>query len=496
MSPMNVTNLLVKIVAQNNNLNNSANRNVNSQTPQLLNPSSQPQNAMTQQTNAPLHTQNANINLNNNVNNILNQEMVSRQIMNNTNQTQNVYTPASNGNPAQNNLIPQANTLNMNQTVLAQNQPAAQNLTQNTVLNQTQANLVQNQNVLNNQNINQPQTVLTQNQPTVLNQPQTNNLLAQNLTQKPVVNQPQVNNALNNINQQSNVLNTQNTIFNAQNAVLNKQTQINNSAVLKNAVSQNVTSKNLTLAERNQNINYVKDMMKLPQDMKDVLAVLQQTSTAQAKAVDNNRLLLLSNINIKNLTQLIQKGSNEALQQIMTTNQALSKVQLSQLQEAVSYLNASALSQESQTQALKNFMLLYLPWLPLEEGMDFNLDFSFSEGSEEDDENILNIVIMTRNFGEIHILIILKAMNSFEIYIQCCKNFPKRKLLKLIGEEEKKYTMQTNTVFEEKAEFTPKHEVKEAKITLSHVKEISPFLLLIANSIIKNTFLLDAQYSK
>ena len=103
---------------------------------------------------------------------------------------------------------------------------------------------------------------------------------------------------------------------------------------------------------------------------------------------------------------------------------------------------------------------------------------------------------MTRHFGEIHILIILKSLSSFEIYVQCCKSFPKNLLLKLIGEDEKKYTMQTNVVFEEQKNFEPKTTSNEAKITLSNVKEISPFLLVIANSLIKYTLLLDAQVSE
>ena len=258
---------------------------------------------------------------------------------------------------------------------------------------------------------------------------------------------------------------------------------------------QDVSKRLVQLNERNQNINYVKDMMKLPQEMKEVINLIQNQNVS-SKVQQANKGLWLGNIDIRTLTQLIQNGSKEALNQIMAAGvvKNLSKSEIKQLEEAVKYLNAGS-SQESQTQALKNFMLLYLPWLPLEEGMDFELKFSFSQGSEEDDENILNIVIMTKNFGEIHILIILKSLSSFEIYVQCCKSFPKNLLIKLIAEDEKKYTMQTNMVFEEQENFEPKTTSKEAKITLSNVKEISPFLLVIANSLIKYTLLLDSQAS-
>ena len=272
------------------------------------------------------------------------------------------------------------------------------------------------------------------------------------------------------------------------------------SSVLQPQILNSLTTQQLqtpALVERNQNITFVKDMMKLPQQMNEVLnmvQVAQTAQTAQAKTSPETRMLLLSNIDLRALTQVIQNGSKEALNAIGLAAAAnLTKADAKMIDEAVSYLNMSASSVESQTQALKNFMLLYLPWLPLQEGMDFELDFSFSKGSDEEDENILNIVIMTRNFGEIHILIILKALNSFEIYVQCCSEFPKKTLLKLVGEDEKKFSLQTNITFETQENVAPKSQPKEAKITLSHVKEISPFLLLIANSLIKNTFVLDSQ---
>lgn len=407
MSPINITNLLVRIASYNNMANRNANKNVN------------PQNNLLTNQNLP---------------------------------QQNIQRPV-----AQNFVQPQQNAV---QQQFIQQQTPQQNIAQQQFIQQQtpQQNIVQQQFIqqqIPQQNIIQQQFVQQQT-------PQ------QNIIQQQGVNQ---------INSQAETSH-----------ILGKAVQTS-----RIGVNNNIASRIASINTKNQNINYVKEMMNLPQDMKDVLSLIQKAAPSSVQG--QSAMISLGNINIKNLTQLIQNGSKSALNQIVDTNiiQNLSKADKKQIAEAISYLNASSSSQESQTQALKNFMLLYLPWLPLEEGTDFELDFTFSEGSEEDDENILNIVIVTRNFGEIHILIILKAMNNFEIYIQCCKKFPKRKLIKLVGEDENKYTLKTNMVFEEQTTFEPKTKAQEAKITLSHVKEISPFLLLIANSLIKYTLLLDSQ---
>ena len=241
---------------------------------------------------------------------------------------------------------------------------------------------------------------------------------------------------------------------------------------------------------RSQNVNYLKEVMNLPRDMKDVLVLLQNNT----KNVQTQSGLMLANINIKDLTDLIQKSGKDALKQIITTmsqSSAKGLTDTSQIQDAMNYINASVSVQDAQTVALKNFMLLYLPWLPLQEGVDFELEFTFSEGGDEEDENILNISIVTKNFGQIKILIILKTICSFEIFIQCSISFPKQKLMKMVEVDEKKHSMKSNMVFENAENKIPKLNTQQAQITLANVKEISPFLLLIANSVIKNTLIID-----
>lgn len=241
---------------------------------------------------------------------------------------------------------------------------------------------------------------------------------------------------------------------------------------------------------RSQNVNYLKEVMNLPREMKDVLVLLQNNT----KNVQTQSGLILANINIKDLTDLIQKSGKDALKQIITTmSQSSVKgwTDISQIQDAMNYINASVSVQDAQTVALKNFMLLYLPWLPLHEGVDFELEFKYSEGGDEEDENILNISIVTKNFGQIKILIILKSICSFEIFIQCSISFPKQKLMKMVEVDEKKHSMKSNKVFENIENKISKLNTQQAQITLANVKEISPFLLLIANSVIKNTLIID-----
>ncbi|MEI8129721.1 MAG: hypothetical protein WCG95_08930 [bacterium] len=168
---------------------------------------------------------------------------------------------------------------------------------------------------------------------------------------------------------------------------------------------------------------------------------------------------------------------------------------LSQIKDAIKFINASVsvASQENSSQILKNFMLLYLPWLPLQEGVDFDLEIENTESEEGDSQTSVTIMISTKNYGNVKITLILLGGNSIDIFVNCSETFPKEELLKRINLECKNHSMQSTVVFEQKAIKQDENASRQAKISMSNLTEVNPFLLLMANLVIKHTIDLDNQ---
>ena len=255
----------------------------------------------------------------------------------------------------------------------------------------------------------------------------------------------------------------------------------------------NLKMNNLTTLERGL---YVKDLMNLPKEIEEILVIIQN-KMAPAEELTQ---LLAKNIKLSELTQLMQQGSKEAMNKIIMAMSNASKqgiTDLSQIKDTMKLINASVsvAGQDNPQQILKSFMLLYLPWLPLQEGVDFDLEIESSEGAEGESETSIIIMISTRNYGNVKITLVLFGTNSVNIIINCCEKFPKEELLKRINTEGTNHSMQTSVAFEstkteqiEEKEFT-----RQAKITMSNMSEINPFLLLMANAVIRHTIELDNQ---
>ena len=80
------------------------------------------------------------------------------------------------------------------------------------------------------------------------------------------------------------------------------------------------------------------------------------------------------------------------------------------------------------------------------------------------------------------------------IIINCCEEFPKEELLKRLKVENQSHSIQSDVTFEEQKvmkqdEDTP----RQAKVSMSNLMEVNPFLLLMANAVIRHTIELDNQ---
>ncbi len=230
-----------------------------------------------------------------------------------------------------------------------------------------------------------------------------------------------------------------------------------------------------------------------------VQAALQSQMASQFQASIKNLPLSASGmINLGEIAQLIQVNGKEALTKLITSMTQASKQgiqDLSQIKEMAKLVNASiaTAAQNEPSQTLKMIMLLYLPWLPLEEGVGFDLDIETSESGEESD-SILTITISTVNYGVVAATLILETSNSVHVSIECSKEFPQEELMLRIEGEEKNYSMNSVVTFSDK-EAKSEENIAKAKINMSQTTEINPYMLLMAHTIIRHVIEIDSNTS-
>ena len=223
----------------------------------------------------------------------------------------------------------------------------------------------------------------------------------------------------------------------------------------------------------------------------------QMASQFQA-SIKNLTLSPTGMINLTQISEMLQVNGKEALTKLITAMTQASKQgisDLSQIKEMAKLVNASVATaaQNNPAQTLKVLMLLYLPWLPLDEGVGFDLDIETKEDGEESD-SILTITISTVNYGSVVATLILETANSVHVSIECDKEFPQDELMLRIGNEEKQYSMNSVVSFTEKSSKS-EEQVAKAKINMSQTTEINPYMLLMAHTIIRHVIEIDSNKS-
>ena len=220
-----------------------------------------------------------------------------------------------------------------------------------------------------------------------------------------------------------------------------------------------------------------------------------QQAAAQARA-DTVALLFSGMISMPDISKLILQNGKQAVANLIIAMASTSKhgVDNEHLQSTLSVINSCIAMAESDNpaQSLKSLMMLYLPWLPLNDGVGFDLEVSPQDGENDSNDSKLTVLIQTKNFGNIKGVFTLTTSNSVDIYIICSENFPKGLLEKSLAEESATHAMNTNIDIEEvqpQAEET--NETRETKVNLSATNEMNPYLLLMAHSFIRNTILID-----
>lgn len=274
--------------------------------------------------------------------------------------------------------------------------------------------------------------------------------------------------------------------------------------------------RNLTLAQFNQQFVSAFGKSSLTSTQAQILAQLESLTGAEVQNALNrmtaNTLSQLQSslknlqingnafIDLSEISGLIQANGKDAIANLITAMASASKMgitDLSQLKDAAKLINASiaAAAQNDNAKTMKLLMLLYLPWLPLQEGVGFDLAIETNKANEDAD-SVLTITITTINYGIVVATLILESSNSVLVNIECSEDFPKEELLLRIENEEKHYSMQSSITFDtsDKDVAIPADK-QQAKINMSDTNKINPYLLLMAHAVIRHTLEIDKNKS-
>ena len=313
---------------------------------------------------------------------------------------------------------------------------------------------------------------------------------------------------------------TQNTQISAQNLQLNALQSMDRSIYAKEVLGfpKNVNEfiymlqRGMTQSQFNQLFanQLAAQRNSLSQLQAQILAQLQGLSTSTAKEMVNIQLAsqmqsslknleILSGgmINLNEIALLFQKNGKDAITKLIMSMTEASKsgiTDLSQMKEMAKLINAgiSIASENNPKKTLKLLLMLYLPWLPLEDGVGFDLEIQNKSESKEESDSILTITISTLNYGTVNVTLILETSNSVQVQIECNESFPKQEIKLRIEKEQKFYAMNSVLNFEtnNKIKENPKPQ-QSAMINSSQTTEINPYLLLMAHTIIKQILDID-----
>lgn len=247
----------------------------------------------------------------------------------------------------------------------------------------------------------------------------------------------------------------------------------------------------------------------LSQLQAQILAQLQGLATNTVKEAVNvqianqlqtslKNLDILSNgvINLSEISSLLQKNGKEALTKLIMSMTEASKsgiTDLTQMKEMAKLINASIsiASENNPQKTLKLLLMLYLPWLPLEDGVGFDLEVESKSSSADESDSILTVTITTVNYGQVVATLVLESSNSVHLSIKYSDKFPKTELQLRIDKDKKCYAVDTITNFEIDKDIKPVSEKAAANINMSQTNEINPYLLLMAHTVIKHVIDID-----
>ena len=250
----------------------------------------------------------------------------------------------------------------------------------------------------------------------------------------------------------------------------------------------------MTPMEVEQNAKYVKELLNLPSDLTRVISQIAANKTLTS-AQGAQLLLLLANgkIDLNQLAVLLGDNTKAAMQKLIQTISQAARMGVEdtrQLRDFINTLGYISTTTTDSSSALKNFILVYLPWLPLNaagEKRDFDIDV-FDKSAQGSEDGVQSIVILIETVNFSNIKATLEMSN-------CPEEFPQKLVLSILKKESESLNIQSGLIVETAKKKIHKDEVKKARAQISASSCVSPQLMQMAHAVVKIVFKIDRDFS-
>ena len=264
-----------------------------------------------------------------------------------------------------------------------------------------------------------------------------------------------------------------------------------NMAQQQNILQTQMMLKQLSAAEQSW---LMKHLFEFPENMTQLL----ENIVTNGKTVSAQELLSLMNkeLDLSKLLVLLQTNGKAALEKISkmiaTMNQS-GIYNTQQLKELSVLINACIPANDaSQAQILKSFMIMYLPWLPINESTGFNFGGVAEESGEKSSaEDTITIYITTKNYGIVKIFL-YKENDGYDMDVNCRNDFPKEKFHEAI-KSDSSFVLKNPPTYTTRTKADEENDKNETNITFSKSLKVTPQLLVIIHAIIKLVMEIDSQ---
>lgn len=247
---------------------------------------------------------------------------------------------------------------------------------------------------------------------------------------------------------------------------------------------------NINTLDNIQKILFLKEMLNLPNEWKDLLIFAALKSYPNT----NSEQLLSKLIDLNLLKKDINQTSNEILNKLLKLLTPQMAAKSSEIQQMMEILQKFLPSSETKTpDFIKDLMLMYLPYLPLKE--DFKLMFQNKNNNDDNSENnsdAIIIILTTKNMGTFRIEIFLENSTP---HIQIDNNSDSLNKRFLTGLKEIKQKLEIKNEISIIKNKNIQSSNEQSQHIISSSKKIHPQILIIAYEIIKMILELDNKLS-
>ncbi len=239
-------------------------------------------------------------------------------------------------------------------------------------------------------------------------------------------------------------------------------------------------------------LKYLQNLLKLPNSIEEF------TKQLTTKNIDSKlaKILVENMISTKALNEFLNQNSTQAISKLMQTISNSLKTgmkDIDQLKEILTILTAIQTSTNTNTNALKELLLLYIPFN--QQIFDKNIEGKITQEEEKQaiKNSKLSILFETINFSNI-VIAINEELNNLYMEIFCTDNFIKNKFITIINALSKEASINVSIDFNIKQNDNKNNETQNFKIVSDGY--ISGNCLILAHIAIKTILKIDNDFIK